>query len=413
MLQFHRLPCTILITLCLLHFLGPWLVWAGTANVLLSSRGTFGRQASKPNGTGNSNQQKAPGSQTSSPTIAYGPAMPPPMPPLSTSASFSSGMGPETSSPQVESQNATQSDSQEKEPVKYFFLEKYARLGVKGNFMPLAAQPKNVDIGEWLAHQGRKEPSCPTSECELTSFSNGELPSLLSIAPMHSGNRCQYWPCNLQSERLSSHVCWPVRCMVSSKYLMLNQSRSHTYTWLNNEKVPIKVPACQYISLVQRWIVGKMNDSKSFPTDNITGSSTAYPSGGLNTTHANTPIAAGPTTLNAPLSTLAGRDWVGKSAGFPEAFFGDVKTCFRQIFRLYAHLYHSHWVDPFWHMTNGTNSNGWTDLNSCFVHFITVAKLFGLLSEKDMEPMQPLIDIWVANGSIPADAAKGACAITQ
>ena len=33
-------------------------------------------------------------------------------------------------------------------------MEKYARLGVKGNFMPLAAQPKNVDLGEWLAHQG-------------------------------------------------------------------------------------------------------------------------------------------------------------------------------------------------------------------------------------------------------------------
>ncbi len=193
---------------------------------------------------------------------------------------------------------------------------------------------------------------------------------------------------------------------------MLTQLRSHTYTWLNNEKVPIKVPACQYISLVQRWIVGKMDDPKAFPTDNITGSSAIYASGSLNTTNSNTPIAAGPTTSTASLSTLAGRNWLGKSAGFPETFYSDIKTCFRQIFRLYAHLYHSHWVDPFWHMSSGSNSNGWTDLNSCFVHFITVAKLFGLLSEKDMEPMQPLIDIWVANGSIPADAAKGACAIS-
>jgi hypothetical protein len=119
----------------------------------------------------------------------------------------------------------------------------------------------------------------------------------------------------------------------------------------------------------------------------------------------------GPTTLNTPLATLAGHDWVGKKSGFPESFFGDCKTAFRQIFRLYAHLYHSHWVDPFWHMTNGTNSNGWTDLNSCFVHFMSVAKLFGLLSVKDTEPMQPLIDIWIANGSIPADAANGACSI--
>lgn len=40
-----------------------------------------------------------------------------------------------------------------------------------------------------------------------------------------------------------------------------------------------------------------------------------------------------------------------------------------------------------------------------------MAKLYGLLSDRDMEPMQPLIDIWVANGAIPADAASGACAI--
>ena len=43
---------------------------------------------------------------------------------------------------------------EEPEPPKFFFTEKYARLGVRGNFMPLAAQPANVDLGEWLAHQG-------------------------------------------------------------------------------------------------------------------------------------------------------------------------------------------------------------------------------------------------------------------
>ncbi|KAL9041917.1 MAG: hypothetical protein Q9214_003947 [Letrouitia sp. 1 TL-2023] len=188
--------------------------------------------------------------------------------------------------------------------------------------------------------------------------------------------------------------------------------RSHIYTWLNNERVPIRVSATQYVSLFQRWILGKIHDNHAFPTDSPTGNTaSAYASGGLNTPGANTPIAMGPTTSNAPLSTLAGHDWVGKKGGFPQAFFGDVKTSFRQIFRLYAHLYHSHWIDPFWHMSTGSNSSGWTDLNSCFVHFISVAKLFGLLSDKDMEPMQPLIDIWIANGSIPADAVNGACTI--
>jgi len=153
---------------------------------------------------------------------------------------------------------------------------------------------------------------------------------------------------------------------------------------------------------------GKIHDPKAFPTDVPTTTPSTYASGSLSTRTSENHIAAGPTTINAPLSKLAGREWLGKSSGFPETFFHDCRTCFRQIFRIYAHIYHSHWVDPFWHLSSG----GWTDLNSCFVHFCTVAKLYGLLSDKDAEPMQPLIDIWIGNGSIPADAANGACAVT-
>lgn len=74
------------------------------------------------------------------------------MPPLKTSSSFSSTLG-------SNSENSNADIQLEPEPTKFFFREKYARLGVKGNFMPLAAQPKNVDLGEWLAHQGQYEVS--------------------------------------------------------------------------------------------------------------------------------------------------------------------------------------------------------------------------------------------------------------
>ncbi|KAL9117808.1 MAG: hypothetical protein Q9187_005653, partial [Circinaria calcarea] len=187
---------------------------------------------------------------------------------------------------------------------------------------------------------------------------------------------------------------------------------SHTYTWLDSHKNPVKVPAAQYINLVQRWIVGKLSDPRAFPVDPVTSSPAIFASSGTNTPGSTTPIPMGPTTLTTPLSTLSGRDWVGKNAGFPESFFNDTKTIFRQLFRVYAHLYHAHWIDPFWHMsTEGASAYGWTDLNSSFAHFITFAKLFGMLSDKDTEPMQPLIDIWIVNGTIPADAAAGACTI--
>ena len=99
-------------------------------------RSGFGRQNEGPNV--NTNQQRTNGSPNPSP-IAYSPSMPPQN--STTGASENSNTSPEVQPPP--------------ETPKYFFLEKYAKLGVKGNFMPLAAQPVNVDLAEWLAHQSR------------------------------------------------------------------------------------------------------------------------------------------------------------------------------------------------------------------------------------------------------------------
>ena len=89
------------------------------------------------------------------------------MPPLTTSQSFSSTVG------TAADYSPGQPDSLPvNEAPKYFFHEKYARLGVKGNFMPLAAQPKNVDLGEWLAHQ---------SKCSLPPAANAHLICTLQI----------------------------------------------------------------------------------------------------------------------------------------------------------------------------------------------------------------------------------------
>ena len=171
---------------------------------------------------------------------------------------------------------------------------------------------------------------------------------------------------------------------------VLIKPNSHTYTWLDNQKRPIKIPACQYIQLVQKWIVGKVSDPNLFPVD-----TSPTPSAYATTPGNSTPIAAGPTNLNAPLSQLAGRDWLGKSSGFPEEFEKDAKSIYRQMMRCYAHLYHGHWLDPFW------NINAYKELNTCFIHFVNVGRLFGLLSEKELEPMVPLIEIWQAKGLLP------------
>lgn len=175
-----------------------------------------------------------------------------------------------------------------------------------------------------------------------------------------------------------------------------SNSYRHTYTWLDNNKRPIKIPAHQYIQLVQKWIVGKINDSNNFPTDTTAQNAAQYASGGLATPGANTPIAAGPTSITASLSALSGREWMGKASGFPENFEIEIRNIYRQMMRCYAHIYHGHWLEPFWHI------NAYKELNTCFIHFVNVGKLFGLLGDKETEPMQALIDIWTAKGLLPA-----------
>ena len=63
-----------------------------------------------------------------------------------------------TNSPSISSTFSEQSGYVE--PEKKFLNEKYAKCSVKGNFLTLAAQPKNVELGEWLAHQCESRAPC-------------------------------------------------------------------------------------------------------------------------------------------------------------------------------------------------------------------------------------------------------------
>lgn len=114
-----------------------------STDMFCSSRTGFNRQAE---GTSlNTNQQRVSGSPNPSP-IAFSPTMPP----LAQSSPFASNTG----SFSEDNTGLSNPESQVVvEPPKYFFREKYAKLGVKGNFMPLAARPTNVSLPDWLAHQ--------------------------------------------------------------------------------------------------------------------------------------------------------------------------------------------------------------------------------------------------------------------
>ncbi|KAF1814117.1 Mob1/phocein [Eremomyces bilateralis CBS 781.70] len=315
------------------------------ASFFSSVRG-FGRASNK---NGN-NPARGNGQQAPSPT-GYAPSpspAPPSIPPVPASPALSAGMSVDT----------TQPESAQGRKTPFFFREEYSAIIVKGNFMTLAAKPQLVEEGEWFAHQ-------VVEQYRL-------LDSMIQVI------KCP-------DERTGEAICNEKCCPTMS-------AAGHTYTWLDNLKRPIKIPACRYIELVQRWIIGKISDPSLFPID--TGAATGA-LGGINTPGANTPIAAGPTSLNSSMSALTGRDWLGRASGFPENFENDLKSMYRQMMRCYSHLYHGHWVD-LWHLS------AWKELNTCFIHFINVGKLYGLIGDKETEPMQPLMEIWVSRGLLSA-----------
>lgn len=113
---------------------------------ILISMSLFRRTGFNRQGEGttvNTAQQRANGSPNPSPTTFS-----PTMPSLNQSASSSSNTGSVT-----ENGNSNAENQALAEPPKFFFQERFAKLGVKGNFMPLAAQPTNVELADWLAHQ--------------------------------------------------------------------------------------------------------------------------------------------------------------------------------------------------------------------------------------------------------------------
>ncbi|CAK7200724.1 hypothetical protein SEUCBS139899_003423 [Sporothrix eucalyptigena] len=142
---------------------------------------------------------------------------------------------------------------------------------------------------------------------------------------------------------------------------------------------PTEISAHEYMSLMQRWISDKIDDVKLFPTDPSTVS-----------------FAPNASYVSATVfSVPASEDWVGRRSGFPKEFASTCRTIFLQMFRVYAHLYWSHLVDPFYHL------NLEKQLNSCFSHFILTATSLDLLGAEDLKPVQQLVDLWAANGTFP------------
>ncbi|EHK48079.1 uncharacterized protein TrAtP1_000795 [Trichoderma atroviride] len=235
-------------------------------------------------------------------------------------------------------------------PLPLWLNSNCAKHIVKGNFMTLSARPKTVEQGEWVAHQ----------------------------VVEHYRNLWNFVQVVHAKEETGNTICNPTSCP------RMSAGANHSFTWLNSRREPVELPAHEYMTLMQRWIAGKVDDTAIFPTD---------PAG---VSHSHNPAMS-----STPLSQLTNpgeSDWTGKRSGFPEKFIDICQMIFRQMFRVYAHLYWAHFSEPYYHL------NLEKQLNSCFSHFLLTATALDMLGKQDLEPMQPLIDLWAANGTFPPES---------
>mmetsp|Transcript_44877 Transcript_44877/g.85796 ORF Transcript_44877/g.85796 Transcript_44877/m.85796 type:complete len:97 (+) Transcript_44877:1287-1577(+) len=72
-------------------------------------------------------------------------------------------------------------------------------------------------------------------------------------------------------------------------------------------------------------------------------------------------------------------------APFPRNFIESVRTICKRLYRVYAHMYHSHFNQI---CCLGEEAH----LNTCFKHFVYFCQHFNLIDKKELAPLQELID---------------------
>jgi len=196
----------------------------------------------------------------------------------------------------------------------------------------------------------KKEPKHGTKQYELhhkikATLSSGQsnVRSIIRLPPGESMEEwlsvnimCFYNDLSMLFGVIAQELCTPETCPVMSA------GPKYTYLWADGVKIkkPIKVPACEYIELLLEWVDGQLSDERKFP---VTGE---------------TP--------------------------FPPDFMPMCKNIFKRLFRVYAHIYHSHF-------SQFVNLQASAHLNTCFKRFVFFVIEFDLVDRSVLSPLQQLI----------------------
>lgn len=133
-----------------------------------------------------------------------------------------------------------------------------------------------------------------------------------------------------------TELCTPMTCP------SMNAGPKYEFLWMDHTmKKPIKVSAPEYVELLMTWIQNLLDNENIFPSK-----------------------------MGVP---------------FPSNFLSTVKQMFKRLFRVYAHIYHSHFSKI---VALGEEPH----LNTSFKHFVYFVQAFNLVDKKDLQPLGELIE---------------------
>ena len=123
---------------------------------------------------------------------------------------------------------------------------------------------------------------------------------------------------------------------------IMSAGPKYEYLWADgsNAKTPLKVSASEYIEYLMTWVENQLNNETIFPS-----------------------------VIGVP---------------FPKNFLNIIKVIFKRLFRVYAHIYYSHFPQI---VMLGCQYH----LNTCFKHFIFFIDKFNLVEPKELAPLAELI----------------------
>jgi len=123
---------------------------------------------------------------------------------------------------------------------------------------------------------------------------------------------------------------------------IMSAGPKYEYHWADGTtiKKAIKVSAPEYVDYLMTWVQNQLDDESIFPSK-----------------------------IGVP---------------FPKTFQNLVKNIFKRLFRVYAHIYHSHFPKI---VSLGEEAH----LNTSFKHFIYFIQEFSLVEKKELAPLQELI----------------------